>query len=389
MKKQLLSALCVIALVLCICVPLAACTDKAEQNTVMNVSLNPEVEFILDGNNKVISVNALNEDGNLVINGQAFVGKDADKAIELYIEVCKETGFIVTGNVKDGENEIKIAFSGEDAQKHYDEISKKVEKYLSQENINATLQKAADLTTEYINNLVAECAPQIDAAKLAALSEMEKIEQLAESRKETANMYSQALKDAYYQAKEAALNQARLDAVKAQLSDVQRLALSVAEASYTSACETLELTRNTVLVNADSPYQLALVAFREAKTAYLNYRNYVAQNTDADTAKLDQLANALDKAETALENAYTTANNQLDTLHSTMTSAYNSVCSAITAFGVNVNELIDQSAASIDTALTNFETSFATAHNQAITSAQNSWNAMKEQLKKGYQPEEQ
>lgn len=389
MKKQLLSALCVIALMLCICIPLAACTGNTEQTTVMNVSLNPEVEFILDGNNKVISVNALNEDGNLVINGQAFVGKDADKAIELYVEVCKETGFIVTGNVKDGENEISIAFSGEDAQKHYNEISKKVEKYLSKENIDATLKKAEDLTTEYIDKLIAECAPQIDAAKLAALSEMEKIEQIAASRKETADMYSQALKDAYYQAKEAALNQARIDAVKAQLSDAQVALLTIAEMSYTTASSALELTRNTLLVNADSPYQVALVAFREAKTAYLNYRNYVAQNTDADTAKLDQLASALDKAEVALENAYTAANTQLDNAHSAMTEAYNSVCSTITAFGVNINEIIDQSTASIDTALTNFETSFATAHSQAITSAQNSWNAMKEQLQKGYQSDAQ
>jgi hypothetical protein len=60
----------------------------ADATTVMNVSLNPEVEFVLDANNKVVSVNALNEDGNLVISASAFEnieGKTAEEAAKLVI----------------------------------------------------------------------------------------------------------------------------------------------------------------------------------------------------------------------------------------------------------------------------------------------------------------
>ena len=52
----------------------AACNKENEEGknpdrkTVMNVSLNPEVEFVLDGNDKVVTVNALNEEGNLMRN---------------------------------------------------------------------------------------------------------------------------------------------------------------------------------------------------------------------------------------------------------------------------------------------------------------------------------
>ena len=55
--------------------------DDDGQKTVMNVCLNPEVEFVLDGDNKVISVNAINEEGNLIISSEAFAdieGKTAE-----------------------------------------------------------------------------------------------------------------------------------------------------------------------------------------------------------------------------------------------------------------------------------------------------------------------
>jgi hypothetical protein len=89
------------------------CGDKgkADEKTIMNVSLNPEVEFVLDSNNKVVSVNALNEEGNLVISAEAFEnveGKSAEEAAQLFVKVSAETGFLVSGTASDGENEVEI-----------------------------------------------------------------------------------------------------------------------------------------------------------------------------------------------------------------------------------------------------------------------------------------
>ena len=77
--KKLTSLLIVLVLVVGAVFALTACdqTDKDAPTTVMNVSLNPEVEFVLDGHGKVVTVNALNEDGNLIITATAFEGKTA------------------------------------------------------------------------------------------------------------------------------------------------------------------------------------------------------------------------------------------------------------------------------------------------------------------------
>ena len=82
------------------------CGDsEAEGKKVMNLSLNPEVEFVLDANDQVVSVNALNEEGNLIISSATFTGKSADEAVELFVKVSDETGFLFEGELQAGENE--------------------------------------------------------------------------------------------------------------------------------------------------------------------------------------------------------------------------------------------------------------------------------------------
>lgn len=387
--KKIIAIICGICL-LAVSFSFTACSSKSESK-VMNVSLNPEVEFILDANDKVISVNALNEEGNIVINGQAFVGKSSEKALELYVSICKETGFLVTGSAKDGENEISVSFSGEDAAKYYEQAKADLEKIFSKENITATVAKGKELTEEYIAALLAECAPYIDEAKLATLDYMEKIEAIAESRKETAQMYSQELKNAYYQAKEDAFNHAKFEAAKSKVDALNAITLEAALSVYDIACSTIETARKTLLVDATSPYQISLVAFREAKTAYLNFRNYLAQNSDApeaEQAKYEQAKTTLEEAEKKLLEAGKAANEALNEAKEKLTSAYNKVVDVLNKVSISMNDLIDSSEEAINTALTNAETKFSQDYATAISSAKDCWNSMKEQLKNGYAPKE-
>ena len=379
------------ALCLCVVLPLAACNTAEEQKQVMTVELNPSLEFILDGKNKVVSVNANNEDGNLILSAQTqdkqFVGSTSEQAMQLYISICKETGFLVKGEVKSGENEIKISFSGDQAQKDFDEMKKTVSEILSKENIQATVNKGLENLDEYINEQLEKCAPYIDQARLQALSYMEKVEELAKSREETAQMHSQAVKDAYYAAKENAFNQARFDAVKANNKKLQNAAFEAVDFAYTTATKAIETTRQRVFTDEDSAYQLALVAFQENKTAFLNYRNYVSEHSvDADMTYYENITAAYEKAEKALAEAYTSGINGLDKFQANVNKAYESVIKYITDAGVDFDKAVDEAQEQINESLTKFETSFATNYQAAIDAATQGWNKMKENLQKGYQP---
>lgn len=393
MKKKLTVFLATLMSMVCM-LPFVGCDKpKSSEQTVMNLSLNPKVEFVLDSNDKVVSVNALNEEGNLVISAEVFVGKTAEEAAQLFVEVSKETGFIVSGNVNAGENELEISFSGdkEAATDLYNSVKSKVGEYLTAENISVSIEQAAAITEEYLKTLVAECAPYLESAKIQEMKYNELVEELVESRQETTEFYSQELKIAYYEAKTFAMEQAELQAVKMQagLDGIAAIAFDTAYGLYTSAIETVENTRMTILVNEDSPYQLALKAFREAKAEYLNYRNYVAslEQTEITTQISQQLASyqsIVDSAESALLQAGETANNTLDTVKAQLKTAYDAVVACIGGYSAKVSQYASQIATEQQEAQSVFFAEFETAYATAITAAKTNWNAMKSELEQGY-----
>lgn len=371
-----------------------ACKDDSantETKTVMNVSLNPQVEFVLDANNKVLSVNALNEEGNLIISAEAFEnvdGKTAEEAAALFVEVSAETGYLVSGSVKAGENEINVSFSGDTqkAKEIYNNVKNKIDEYLSEENITATLKQAAAITEAQLEALVAECAPYLEAAEVKALEYMELVETLYESRKETADMYSQQLKNAYYEAKAFALEQVELETLKGHLNTIQKLAFESLNGAYTLAVDLIETTRESMLVSENSLYQFALKSFREVKTEYLNYRNQISvgelEVTVEVTAQLEDYEELVAKAEEALLKAGEDANSALDELKTAMKEKYDAIIALLEEYSIKVNEYAEEISVKQTAALESFFTKFEADYADAKAAAIEGWNNMKDRLGK-------
>ena len=369
---------------------LAGCNNPpaaAEEKKIMNVSLNPEVEFVLDGENKVLSVNALNEEGNLIISADAFAnvkGMEADVAAKLFVQVADETGFLIEGNVSAGDNEIEISLSGDTskAKALFDEVKAEVEGYLSKENITATLNQAAAITEAQLKALVEECAPYVDAAKLQYA---ELVETLQKSREETAGMYSQELKNAYYEAKAFAMEQAELETLKSKVSSIFAAACDLAYQAYSTAVSIIEDTRMSLLVSESSLYQRGLAAFRQAKIEYLNYRNEVAEMeqtevTEAISARLAEYETALEKAEASLLEIGESANAQLDELKADIQKKYDAVIEALEKASVKVSDHLDEVSTKQKEKQTQFFTAFEEDYAAAITAAKTNWDDMKSQL---------
>ena len=119
---------------------------KPEEGTVsrMTVDINPSVEFMIDDQNKVISVTALNDDGSILIVGESFIGKTPEEATELVVKLASETGYLVEGNVEASENTVKISVSGDSkyAEKLMQDVSKKAESVLAALDIPGKVEKA-------------------------------------------------------------------------------------------------------------------------------------------------------------------------------------------------------------------------------------------------------
>jgi hypothetical protein len=360
------------------------------EKTVMHLSLNPEIEVVLDEEDKVITVNALNEEGNLIISATAFEnveGKTAEEVAALFVQVSKETGYLITGHIGDGENQIQISISGDEtlAKKLYDDVKDHVETYLNDEKIQASLTYAAALTEEQLRQALTECAPYIEEAKLNAMEHKELVEQLVACRKETAQMYSQELKNAYYEAKAFALEQAKLEALKENLPAMEQVLFEVLNKAYVSSIDIVEKTRFELLVAEDSLYQRALAELRSNKAEYLRYRNELAaQNPDELTeemkTRLKNLALALDAAEANLIAQGEEAHRLLDEVKANMNTAYNQVLEVFEE--VDMAALADEISQKQTAAMDAFFTEFEAEYRNAQQAAKDNWNQMHNDLQK-------
>ncbi len=367
-----------------------ACNDPDEQDmTVMNISCNPSVEFVLDKNDKVLSVNALNEEGNLVISGAVFTDKSAEEAAKLFVQISNETGFIVSGNASVAENEIEFSFSGDTkkAEELYNDVKGKVNEYLSAENITAQIEKAEAITKEKLEELVAECAPHLEEAEIKAMEYQVLVNEIYGSRKETAEYYSQELKNAYYETKAFIMEQAELKVVIEELDFAQKGIVELLNDAYVTAMNELERVRKEYFIDENSNYQQKLKEFREKKVEYLKYRQEVAEMDLGDLTEsvenhLQALDTAVDSVESSLESIGALANQQISAAKDMVTRAYNAVIQGIGDYSAKVNANLAEISTQQQTAKAEFFTTFETEYAAAITAAKNDWAAMKDSLER-------
>ncbi len=359
--------------------------ENKEEKTVMNMKLNPEVEFILDHDGKVISVNALNEEGNLIITAASFDGKTAEEAAKLFVSISHDLGFVISGS--HGQEEIEISFSGsaEEAEQLFNSVKTKVEEYFSAENINAKLEQAEAITREELEELVTECEGHISRAEAHALSQMELIEIIYESRKETVNMHSEELKKAYYEAKAHALEQAEFEILKSKLDIISQTAVDFTLTAYDLAVKTLEDIRMSQLVSENSLYQLALADLRQVKIDYLTYREEVmsmeeSARTQEMLDRLDTYGELLEAAEAKLESAGDSAEAMLNNAKLEVEKLRDQILSAIANASVKANDHLDEISAKQLQAEAAFFTSFETEYAGAIAAANTNWQNMKAEL---------
>ena len=123
---KLLSILLVLAFA---CTALASCTALAEKSaptgalTYIGLRINPEIEMVTDESGVVVSANAVNEDGEVVLSEVELEGLTAEDATVEFTETAVDLGFMDPENGKDT---VYVDVNSENA-----EVAEKVEKTLS------------------------------------------------------------------------------------------------------------------------------------------------------------------------------------------------------------------------------------------------------------------
>lgn len=354
--------------------------DKG-QKTVMNVCLNPEVEFVLDAENKVITVNAINEEGNMIVSSEAFKdieGTAAEEAAKLFVEVSKDTGYLVQGELRSGENEVKISLSGDTtlAAELYGKVETQLKNYFETVEVDATVQKMDPITEEQLKALAEECAPYLDVAQMEYA---ELVETIIESREETKTFFSQEIKEAYYEAKEFAMQQAEIDVLKKKLNLFEEAFFNTINLAYKTNIGLIEIARKSLITG----YQTALETMQKSKIEYLQKRVEVSVGGFSATVELElnSLGKATELAEQALLAVVEKGQKDLDSYKGLIVEQYDKAVAKFEAEKLYTQKNIKQISQKRQDAQEDCFKAFELVYGASVKAADASWAVMEEALR--------
>lgn len=401
MKRRIVCLLMAVIMLLSSMVFVSCGSKDPKEGTVtrMTVDINPSVEFMVDDENKVVSVTALNDDGSILIVGEAFIGKTPEEAVELMVSIAAETGYLVQGNVEATENTVKISVSGDSkyAEKLLEDVEKKAIEALDKLDINGKVEKIEALGLEALRALALKTTLYTEE-EIAAMDEEQLCKVIAEARIETALLLTEDMRNAYYAAKEYEISFARSQEVAKVIESLGGLytithtAYKTALDMYSTAITELDEMRYDLLVSPESDYQKALVALRDAKVDLLQQRTYTASLSVNDSeyasasVTLQLSEENYDKALAAFEQIGKNANAAMEALIASLRQAEEQLKQLEeTMFDENIEAKLEEKAVEIEGKLNaakdGFFAEFESAHGDDIAAIENALLAKKEELK--------
>lgn len=408
MKIKCLSLALCLCLLIGMALPLASCkksepTPPEGTYTRMTVDINPSVEFMVDDQNKVVSVTALNDDGSILIAGEAFVGKTPEEATRMVVSLATDAGYLVKGEIHtentDESQKVEISVSGNSdyAKELAKNVKSDVEKYLKDNKITATVESVKAKTLDEMRAVVvADGLFTEDEVK--DMTEEQLYKALAAGRIETAELLTAEMREAYYRAKDYKISfvekQATADIISGMGATYKVLmsGYSAALVMYSTSIDTLDELRYSLLVDPESAYQKALASLRDAKEDLLKEKKLVLSVKDGDetyaeiSASFKLSEETYNRALKAVEDAGAAANKAMEAAIATLrevetqlkeleaTLRENEDISAkLTAEAQNLEDTLNK-------AKDNFFAEFEAAHKSDIEKAEADLEAKKQEL---------
>ena len=400
--KLRLRSIFLLCATLFVALSLASCSKAMPEEgsvTRMTVDINPSVEFMIDDQNKILSVTALNDDGSILIVGETFVGKTPEEAVEMMVTLASETGYLVSGNAQMTENTVKVSVSGDSkyAEQLMKDISKKADAVLKELDIPGQVEKAEALKIDALREMALATSLYTEE-ELSAMDEGQLCKVISAGRVETALLLTEEMREAYYTAKEYEISFAQREETAkiiqglGGLYNLTHAAYKTALDVYSTAITELDQFRYDMLVSPESEYQKSLTKLREAKVELLKQKNYTAsldvngEEYASATVTLQLSEENYDKMLAAYEKIGTELNASLEALIATLRQAESKLVELEeTLFDENIEAKLQEKASDIEAALNaakdGFFASFEEAHGEDIKSIEQSLMAKKQQLR--------
>lgn len=364
--------------------PLVGCScSEADELQVMTMSVNPGVEFIVDKDDKVVSVTASNEDGAYILNNfENFTGMSAKDAAVKFLELSEQYGFVVSGTM-DGEK-ITISVSGEGADELYKDVKKAISSKVTE--LGMEIKEMVKIAESDLEDMIEECYQEYTSSEIADLSEEKMLEMLKASREETKELFTEDERLEYYKDRAQKILETKIATIEAYVESMGTIAstalsttlmpaLNVVKESITTAYNAVDTALNTALSQIKTQRETYITKKKEYLEKVEAYKEALEADNETLATELkpkltnlrakakgdqDRLVEKLSDAKTELIGKVQT---QVQTLLTSLNTAVDNILDGIS----NLPGVTPLSEEDINTAINNALTTLKTEHENKAT----------------------
>ena len=263
--------------------------NAKEYNAIVQVDVNPSIQMVVDEENKVLSITGLNDEGKMIIYGEAIVGKNLDEALEIIVKIETDLGYLVEGS-DDNKVTLTISANTEEITNKIEEFSRNtLNKVLEETGVIATIETAKGYAEEELKLLAKELDPTLTEEEINNFNYNDYVHVVQLYHLEVADLASVKLEEMYNEFKNYQISITEKEAVKNAVNYLEikyqglihayNLAYDALNNAYTS----MQDGYYSQFIDSTSEYQKAWLELAELKQAYLDQRVVVANLTEEET----------------------------------------------------------------------------------------------------------
>lgn len=263
--------------------------NAKEYNAIVQVDVNPSIQMVVDEENKVLSITGLNDEGKMIIYGEAIVGKNLDEALEIIVKIETDLGYLVEGS-DDNKVTLTISANTEEITNKIEEFSRNtLNKVLEETGVIATIETAKGYAEEELKLLAKELDPTLTEEEINNFNYNDYVHVVQLYHLEVADLASVKLEEMYNEFKNYQISITEKEAVKNAVNhlDIKYQGLihayNLAYDALNNAYTSMQDGYYSQFIDPTSEYQKAWLELAELKQAYLDQRVVVANLTEEET----------------------------------------------------------------------------------------------------------
>lgn len=284
-----------LVLLLCVVFGVVLLTNNSLQTeakpvAVVQMDVNPSISFVIDDNNKVVSVYGENDEGKMIIINEEIIGLSLELAIEKVIKIENEAGYLITGNIETEKNNIsfKIESDNENIVKEIEtKINSCVVEICDELNIQQNINIIKAQTKEELVKRAMELDPTLTLDEANSKTTEQLILYISGCQLEKINIPTEQLEQLY--------NNFKTQQIRFVEKEETKKFIDSLDSTYQTFIENYDKLYNSLItaqqqlndqyikyfINETSTYQQALIKFQEQKLEVLKLENEVANMEDS------------------------------------------------------------------------------------------------------------